>query len=137
MYLLRYAASNDYYSLDLEANGLDGNFLMAQGNVYLNFDFIYFTFGDSENHTVLAIVSDPTDGFLNLTDTTSSDDFKKWIKLLVAIAVILVVILVIVNVVLPVLRNFLDGFTNKKRSPRPPKRKKKKVKIPKIKGRRR
>ncbi len=70
VYLLRYGIADDYYSLDLTASGLEGDFLMCQGNVYLNFDFISFTFKDGDTLTVLACVSDPTDGFFNVTDTT-------------------------------------------------------------------
>lgn len=131
VYLLRYAAADDYYSLDLTADGLDGNFLMAQGNVYLNFDFIYFTFGDSVNHTVLAVASDPSDGFFNLTDTTPDGfDLEKLIGVLFVIIMALLVAFFIVNVVIPFLRNLFAGSSKRMSAPRPP-RKKVKFKIPK------
>ena len=108
VYLLRYGAENNYCSMDLVDSTLDGDFLMAQGNVYLNFDFIYFTFGDAENHTVIAAVSDPTDGFFDVTDTTP-DDFDwalllKYLKIILAIFLLVLIACVVIFVVIPLLQ---------------------------------
>lgn len=77
VYLLRYAIADDYFSNDnLRGQNIDGNFIMCQGNVYLNFDFIYFSFMDKKgNETIIPAVSNPTDGYFNVTDIDPDMDF--------------------------------------------------------------
>ena len=131
VYLLRYAAANDYYSLDINSEGigsseaLDGNFLMAQGNVCLNFDFIYFTFGDEENHTVIAAVSNPSDGFFDFVDTRRDGfDWEKILKILLAVILTLLLVWVFVKIVIPALKGVSeDTSTAAKAISKPPNKK--------------
>ena len=138
VYLLRYAIADDYYSHDLNGSGIDGNFIMCQGNVYLNFDFIEFGFGSSENLKIIPVVSDPTNGFFDGMDTTpDKSTLGDWLKelkvqlerLMKVFGIILLVLAVIAVVVLafifikPLNDWFITLFGNgKKRSARPPKR---------------
>ncbi len=124
-YLLRYGVADDYYSRDLTPSNIDGNFLMCQGNVYLNFDFISFSFKDGEKITVLAAVSDPSDGFFSLIDATPGGckDFDI-LSLLMAILFAVILGVVIAKIVIPVLGSLfeIDEKNDKNKKPKPPKR---------------
>ena len=85
VYLLRYAYADNYLTLDTDSDELkawdyanneeiDCNLLMAQANVYLDFDIIHMSFMDEYGITIIPVVSDPTDGFVNIVDTTPSND---------------------------------------------------------------
>ena len=76
VYLLRYAASDDYYYLPLETGLLDtyDNVAMVQETVYLDFDIIDLSFKDSKGKvTVIPVVSAPTDGFTGPENITPED----------------------------------------------------------------
>ena len=70
VYLLRYAASDDYYNLMLSCTFSAEEFydiLMVQQTVYLDFDVIDLSFRDSNNKvTVIPVVSNPTDNFTGI-----------------------------------------------------------------------
>lgn len=68
-YLLRYAWTDDYYSNYLSADNLDGNFLMVEETVYLDFDIISLSFEKNGKITVIPVVADPTDGFTGIQNT--------------------------------------------------------------------
>lgn len=93
-YLLRYAYSDDYYSLGLATAGeLAGcDVLLAQENVYLDFDIITLSFRDKDVITVVPVVADPTDGFTGIQNTTPDPDVSiidrpkfDWVKLIFGI----------------------------------------------------
>ena len=138
VYLLRYAYANDYYSLDLTSNGIDGNFIMCQGNVYLNFDLLHFGFGNSKNLTIIPVVSDPSNGFFIGTDTTTErnsfssflneivDKLSNIMKIsgIVLLILAIVALVVICFVFIKPLNDWLIAiFSKEKRSkPKPPSR---------------
>ena len=93
-YLLRYAYSDDYYSLGLTTAGelVGCDVLLAQENVYLDFDIITLSFRDKDVITVVPVVADPIDGFTGIENTTPDPNFSiidipefDWIKLLFGI----------------------------------------------------
>ena len=137
VYLLRYAFANDYYSLDLTSDGLNGDFIMCQGNVYLNFDFIYFGFGNSEELTIIPVVSDPTSGFFDGIDTTPEKDtfcdflknllnklekFGKIFGIILLVLVVIALVLIVCMLIKP-LNELLTSIFKKenKKKTRPPK----------------
>ena len=76
VYLLRYAASDDFYYLPLSTGLLDtyDNVAMVQETVYLDFDIIELSFKDSDNKvTVIPVSTDPTDGFTGIENPTPPD----------------------------------------------------------------
>ena len=79
-YILRYAFADNYFSRDLEGEGIEGDFLMAEGNAYLNFDIIQMTFKNSDGvATVIPVSSAPSDGVFDVIDTTpNKDTFGEW-----------------------------------------------------------
>ncbi|MBR4032626.1 MAG: hypothetical protein IKJ07_07835 [Clostridia bacterium] len=106
-YVLRYAFSDDYYSLDLVGSRIDGDFLMAEGNIYLNFDIIQMTFMNSEGvRTVIPVSSAPLDGAPDIFDTSPDRDtfeekteellpsFLNVIKKILIVFVILIIIVI-------------------------------------------
>ena len=138
VYLLRYAYANDYYSLDLTANGIDGNFIMCQGNVYLNFNLLHFGFGNSKNLTIIPVVSDPSNGFFVGTDTTTernsfssflneiADKLSNIMKIsgIVLLILAIVALVVVCFVFIKPLNDWVIAiFSKEKRSkPKPPSR---------------
>ena len=70
VYLLRYAISDDYHCLEMEKSNLDGNIMLVQENVYLDFDIITLSFEKNGDITVIPVVSDPTDGFTGIENVT-------------------------------------------------------------------
>ena len=69
VYLLRYAKSDDYYCLNMTSS-LDGNIMLVQENVYLDFDIISLSFEKDGKITVIPVVSDLTDGFTGIENVT-------------------------------------------------------------------
>ena len=124
VYLLRYAYSPDYYSLVCKGSNIEGQFLMAQGNVYLNFDIIQFSFRDKlGNETIIPCVSDPTTGSFNVTDTDPDrtiidliEDIKdgkgaedpEWQKFVFMVVSLIIVIVLIAAFVLACI--YIPGF---------------------------
>lgn len=70
VYLLRYAISDDYHCLEMEKSNLDGNIMLVQENVYLDFDIITLSFEKNGNITVIPVASDPSDGFTDIENVT-------------------------------------------------------------------
>ena len=124
VYLLRYAYAPDYYSLVCNGYNIDGNFLMAQGNAYLKFDIIQFSFMDHKgNETIIPVVSDPANGSFNVTVTDPDRDFSDFIKdvvdgkgnddpefNLLLIAILFVVIAIVLITVFVLCCIYLPGF---------------------------
>ena len=131
VYLLRFAYADDYYSGDIVCgevepvedlfgrrcyNGtqMEGDFMFCQANVYLNFDFIEFGFGDETDLTIIPAVLDPVDIAPDIIPTDpdimkpdsifpdlgdllgSEEDDNIWIIALVVVLIIMVVVIVII-----------------------------------------
>lgn len=77
VYLLRYAVADDYYvNDDVEGVDIDGDFLMASSNVYVDFDIIQFEFKNKLGKTtVIPVVSNPTSGASAIINTDPNRDF--------------------------------------------------------------
>ena len=110
-YLLRYACSDDYYCVTMFSKGADadGNVLMVQENVYLDFDIITLSFRskvkDGESVpiiTTIPTVSDPSDGFTDIKneepDHDLIDDGFEWLRTVLGIALGILLVIVISEV---------------------------------------
>ena len=117
-YLLHYAWTDDYYSFVCDSN-LEGNFLVVQETVYIDFDIISLDFKKGEKITTIAVVSDPSDGFTGIQNTVpnhnlgdnlkeaiddlfdgSKRDYKSLIMGLVMGLVVVIGVYALINVVL-------------------------------------
>lgn len=136
VYILRYAYSPDYYSQKCYVNSVTtastgyneaetiDNVLMCQGNVYLNFDIIQFSFMDHKgNETIIPVVSDPTNGSFKVTVTDpdrdvgdlvvdilngeGNDDPKFNLFLIIALIAIIIIVAIVVIVVCCI---YVPGF---------------------------
>lgn len=79
-YLLHYDWTDDYYSTELAGKNLDGKFLLVEQNVYIDFDIISLDFKKGEKITTIAVVSDPTDGFTGIQNTTPNHNLGDNLK---------------------------------------------------------
>lgn len=121
VYLLRYAVTNDYFSmpLDYSQEGLvvDDAFsddaLYVEETVYLDFDIIQFTFKDDlGKETVISVKSDPSDGFTDIISLLANwkfidfpDLFGKageaivqWFQYLVAVVLVVAVVIIVIKI---------------------------------------
>ena len=126
-YILRYAFADNYFSRDLEGEGIDGDFLMAEGNAYLNFDIIQMTFKNSDGvATVIPVSSAPSDGVFNVIDTTPNKDtlcellgkILKVLKIILLVIGILILIFLCLNLI-PSVNDFFRSLFNRNKKPKP------------------
>lgn len=77
VYLLRYGIADNYCAFDdVEAKEIDGDFLIASTNVYLDFDIIQFEFKNKLGKTtVIPVVSNPTSAASNIINTDPNRGF--------------------------------------------------------------
>lgn len=118
VYLLRYAASDDYYFLSLKGEGLEGNIAMCQETIYLDFDIITLSFKNNKGSiTVIPVVSAPTDGFTGIENITppslgdSDGDGKVdnlFIRKLIGLIFFVIVIIAIIYFI-PKIKRILKG----------------------------
>ena len=148
VYLLRFAYSDDYYTCDLDARGIDGNFMLCQSNVYLDFDFIEFGFGDETDLTIIPAVSDPIDVILDIIPTDPDivePEFKlpglnniigddhTWIIVLAVILIIFIVVIIVIGLLknpgsVVVMTDKIRQFNNKRKKKKSERAQKKKEK---------
>ncbi len=115
-YLLRYAYSDDYYCVELTTSGtgVDGNVLMVQENVYLDFDIITLSFRSEAQDgvsvpivTTLPVVSDPTDGFTDIKNETPDHDIlgnMDWFRTLLGAVLGFVLMIAMIEIASVVLK---------------------------------
>ena len=126
-YILRYAFSDNYYSTDLTSKELAGDFLMAEGNAYLNFDIIQMTFKNSEGvATVIPVSSAPSDGVFDVFDTTPNKDtfgerlgkILKVLRIILLVIGLLVLIFLCLNLI-PSVNDFFRSLFKRNDKPKP------------------
>lgn len=126
-YILRYAYSDNYYSTDLGSDEISGDFLMAEGNAYLNFDIIQMTFKNSDGvATVIPVSSAPSDGVFDVIDTTPNKDtcgewwreIWKTLRVTLLVIAILVLIFLCLNLI-PSVNDFFRSLFKRNDKPKP------------------
>lgn len=126
-YILRYAFADNYFSRDLVGEGIEGDFLMAEGNAYLNFDIIQMTFKNSDGvATVIPVSSSPSDGVFDVIDTTpNKDTFGEWwgeiwkvLRIILLIIGILVLAFLCLNLI-PSVNDFFRSLFKRNDKPKP------------------
>lgn len=126
-YVLRYAFSDNYFSADLGSDDISGDFLMAEGNAYLNFDIIQMTFKNSDGvATVIPVSSAPSDGVFDVIDTTpNKDTFGEWwgeiwkvLRIILLVIGILILIFLCLNLIPPV-NDFFRSLFKRDDKPKP------------------
>lgn len=124
VYILRYACAPDYYSFKCQSEGIGGHFIVSQGNTYLNFDIIQFTFKDKlGKQTTIPVVSDPSNGFFNVTNTVPDHDLgdlvedilsgkanqdSAWRRFVAVVVLLIIFILIVAAFVLACI--YIPGF---------------------------